>query len=347
MTNEGLKFGALGLGIALVILIIVLIFTRHKDKYKHVGSSALTDSVKKHKAPPPSAKDKAVVAAAKARVEMLQKNKKTGETTWPHAPCVNPGDNTYGGELRVNAIGCPCGAPSTGPTAGETMCFSGYCGLAGGGPNPGVPGPMQQRGGVTCPDGTPGEGGTCTCGYYPGGNAFESGADGIAADPGLGCIPPTPRTIDRGGTGCGWWLPRKGGCMNRVLQCEQDVSDKWAFGGDYCTVTDPRNARDCSNQGLDSKDFEICQTCGTICGWDQGGGSPDGGDYGQCPLDTFGGIIGYQEALALQTMCVEKAWTQSSCPQPNPAGGPNKDSGVGTPCAGYGKMVNACQWPQA
>ena len=34
MTNEGLKFGALALGIALVILIIVLVVRGHKDKYE-------------------------------------------------------------------------------------------------------------------------------------------------------------------------------------------------------------------------------------------------------------------------------------------------------------------------
>ena len=33
MTNEGLKFGALALGIALVIVIIVLVVRGHKDKY--------------------------------------------------------------------------------------------------------------------------------------------------------------------------------------------------------------------------------------------------------------------------------------------------------------------------
>ena len=35
MTNEGLKFGALALGIALVILIIVLIVRGHKDKFSN------------------------------------------------------------------------------------------------------------------------------------------------------------------------------------------------------------------------------------------------------------------------------------------------------------------------
>ena len=43
MTNEGLKFGALALGIALVILIIVLVVRHHKDKYEDVDSGRLKD----------------------------------------------------------------------------------------------------------------------------------------------------------------------------------------------------------------------------------------------------------------------------------------------------------------
>ena len=37
MTNEGLKFAALALGVALVIVIIVLIVGGHKDKYEAGG----------------------------------------------------------------------------------------------------------------------------------------------------------------------------------------------------------------------------------------------------------------------------------------------------------------------
>ena len=43
MTNEGLKVGALALGIVLVILIIVLVVRHHKDKYEDVDSGRLKD----------------------------------------------------------------------------------------------------------------------------------------------------------------------------------------------------------------------------------------------------------------------------------------------------------------